>query len=98
MDQESMEMFGKVLDKLDSIDGRLDKMENRLDKVENRLDKVENRLDVIEVRQNKMSSQLTELQLSQKLFEMNTNRNLAKLQDSVDTIEEILKMNDLLPR
>ena len=91
MDKESMEMFEKVLDRLDKID-------SRLDKVDSRLDKADNRLNNMEVRQNKMSEQLTELQLSQKLFEMNTNKKFAKLQDSVDTIEEILKINDLLPR
>lgn len=91
MDKESMEMFEKVLDRLDKID-------SRLDKVDSRLDKADNRLNNMEVRQNKMSEQLTELQLSQKLFEMNTNKKFAKLQDSVDTIEEILKINELLPR
>ena len=91
MDKESMEMFEKVLDRLDKIDGRLDKVDSRLDKADNRLNNME-------VRQNKMSEQLTELQLSQKLFEMNTNKKFAKLQDSVDTIEEILKINELLPR
>ena len=98
MDKESMEMFEKVLDRLDKIDSRLDKIDSRLDKVDSRLDKADNRLNNMEVRQNKMSEQLTELQLSQKLFEMNTNKKFAKLQDSVDTIEEILKINELLPR
>lgn len=84
MDNESREMFQKILDRLDKIDNRLDKMDNRL--------------DVMEVKQNKMSDQLTELQLSQKLFEMNTNKKLARLQDGMDTVEEILKLNELLPR
>lgn len=84
MDKESMEMFQKILDRLDKMDSRLDKMDSRL--------------DVMEIRQNKMSEQLTELQISQKLFEMNTNKKLARLQDAVDTIEEILRMNELIPR
>ena len=37
------------------------------------------------------------MQLSQKLFEMNANKKFARLQDGMDTIEEILKMNELLP-
>lgn len=60
--------------------------------------KLFDRLDVIEVKQNKMSEQLTELQLSQKLFELNTNKKLARLQDGMDTVEEVLKMNELIPR
>ena len=67
-------------------------------KLLDKIDKIDNRLDVIDVKQNKMSDQLTELQLSQKLFEMNTNKKLARLQDGMDTIEEILKLNELLPR
>lgn len=67
-------------------------------KILDKIDKIDNRLDVMEVKQNKMSDQLTELQLSQKLFEMNTNKKLARLQDGMDTVEEILKLNELLPR
>ncbi len=67
-------------------------------KLFDRLDKIDSRLDVMEVKQNKMSEQLTELQLSQKLFELNTNKKLARLQDGMDTVEEILKMNELIPR
>ena len=84
MDKESMEMFQKILDRLDKMDSRLDKMDSRL--------------DVMEVKQNKMHEQLTELQLSQKLFELNTNKKLARLQDGMDTVEEILKLNELIPQ
>ena len=84
MDKESMEMFQKILD--------------RLDKMDNRLDKMDNRLEVMEIKQNKMHEQLTELQLSQKLFELNTNKKLARLQDGMDTVEEILKINELIPQ
>lgn len=99
MDQEkNTEMFVKILDRLDEIDNRLNNIDNCLDKVDNRLDKVDNRLDNMEVRQNKMAAQLAELQLAQKHFEVNMNKKYARLQDSVDTIEEILKINNLLPR
>lgn len=67
-------------------------------KILDRLDKMDSRLGVMEVKQNRMSDQLTELQVSQKLFELNTNKKLARLQDGLDTVEEILKMNELLPR
>lgn len=74
------------------------KLDERLKPINDRLDKIDNRLNVMEVRQNKMSEQLAEVQLSQKLFEMNTNKKLARLQDGMDTVEEILKMNELIPR
>lgn len=66
--------------------------------INDRLEKIDNRLDVIELKQNKMSEHLTEFQLSQKLFELNTNKKLARLQDGLDTVEEVLKMNELIPR
>ena len=67
-------------------------------KILDRLDKMDNRLEVMEIKQNKMHEQLTELQLSQKLFELNNNKKLARLQDGMDTVEEILKMNELIPQ
>lgn len=82
----------------DMMDNKLKPINDRLDKMDSRLDKMDNRLDVMEVRQNKMSDQLTELQLSQKIFELNTNKKLARLQDAMDTVEEILKINELIPR
>ena len=77
---------------------KLDKLIETVAQMNDRLDKIDSRLDVMEVKQNKMSDQLTELQLSQKLFELNTNKKLARLQDGMDTVEEILKMNELIPR
>lgn len=82
----------------DIIDKKIKPINDRLDKMDDHLDKMDNRLDVMEIKQNKMLDQLTELQLSQKLFELNTNKKLARLQDAIDTVEEILKMNELIPR
>ena len=84
---------------LQAISDMMDKkLDERLAPINKRLDKIDNRLDVMEVKQNKMHEQLTELQLSQKLFELNTNKKLARLQDGMDTVEEILKMNELIPQ
>lgn len=92
------EKLNKLLVTVVQMQGRFDKMDERLDKMDERFDKMDNRLEVMEVRQNKMHEQLTELQLSQKLFELNTNKKLARLQDGLDTVEEILKMNELIPQ
>ena len=96
MDAESREVFDKVLGKLDKIDNRLDKIEDRLDKAEFRLDKIDNRLDIMEIKQNKMSEQITELQLAQKRFELNANKKFARLQDGMDAVEEILRIDELI--
>lgn len=76
----------------------LNAIKELLKPINDRLDKIDGRLNVMEVKQNKMSEQLSEIQLSQKLFEMNTNKKLARLQDGMDTAEEILKINELIPR
>ena len=97
--QAISDMMDKKLDeRFQPVNARLDKMESGLNKMEGRLDKMESRLNVMEVKQNKMHDQLTELLLSQKLFEMNANKKFARLQDGMDTIEEILKINELIPR
>lgn len=85
-------------EKLDLILSRLDKVDSRLDKVDSRLDKVDSRLEMLEVWNKKTSEQVAELQVAQKLFELSTNKKLARLQDSMDTVEEILKLNNLIPR
>lgn len=93
-----MALTGEDLKALsDMIDKKLKPINKRLDKMDNRLDKMDNRIQVLEVKQDRLSEQLTEMQLSQKLFEMNANKKFARLQDGMDTIEEILKMNDLIP-
>ena len=83
MDKETREMFQEIIDRFDGVNTRFDKLENRM--------------EVMEVKQDKTQNQLAELQLSQKLFEMNTNKKLARLQDGLDTVEEILKMHELIP-
>lgn len=92
------EKLNKLLETVVQMQGRFDKIDERLDKMDERFDKMDNRIEVMEVKQNKMHEQLTELQLSQKLFELNTNKKLARLQDGLDTVEEILKMNELIPQ
>lgn len=83
MDKETKEMFQMIIDRLDKVDSRFDKMDNRM--------------EVMEIKQDKTHEQLTELQLSQKLFELNNNKKLARLQDGIDMMEEILRMHELIP-
>lgn len=69
-----------------------------LQPINDRLDIIDNRLSTMEVKQDRMAEQLVQMQLSEKLFEMNSNKKFARLQDGMDTIEEIMKMNELIPR
>ena len=101
-DSEKLELILNRLDQMDDkhdkMESRLDGVEGRLDKVDSKLDKVDNRFEMLEVWQKKTSDQVAELQVAQKLFELNTNKKLARLQDGMDTVEEILKLNELIPR
>lgn len=76
MDKESMEMFQKMLERLDRIDGRL---------------------DILEMKQDLTAKKLDDLQLDVKIFERDTKRNFHKLNDEMDTVIEILKVNGLIP-
>lgn len=90
MDKESMEMFQKILGRLDTIDGRLVKMDERLGKMDERL-------DILEMKQDLTAKKLDDLQLDVKIFERDTKRNFHKLNDEMDTVIEILKVNGLIP-
>ncbi|MCI8982112.1 MAG: hypothetical protein HFG78_06860 [Hungatella sp.] len=86
------------------MDSRFDKMEDRLngidfrfDKIDVRFDWTDSRLEVLTARQNKMTRQLSELRLIQNMFMMSTNKKLRRLLDGIETIEEILKINHLMP-
>ena len=95
---EAMDQRLDAMDRrFETIEQRLDAMDQRLDTMDKRFDRIENRLDVIEFKQDRMSEQLKEIDARQKLFEVHTNRKIAKLQDGMDTIVEILRLNNLVP-
>ncbi len=89
MDSESREMFQKLFDKLDIIDGRLDKMDGRLNKVEGRL-------EILEIMQDRTAKKLDDLQLDIAVAQRNTRHDIHDLKDEMETVIEVLKMNNLL--
>ncbi len=88
--------FDQMDNRLDRMDARLDQMDNRIDRIDVRLDQMENKLKIIEVKQKRMAEQLAEVQLSQQYFELSTNKKLAKLQDEMDAIVVVLKIDELI--
>lgn len=84
--------------RLEKVENRLDKVENRLDKVENRLDKVENRLDNLELMLKLTNEKMENLQVEVTLFERNVRRDIHKLNDEMETVIEVLKQKEILPR
>ncbi len=98
--------------RLDTIDGRLDTMDGRLDTMDGRLNTMDGRLNVMDVRLNVMddcikvikfkvdrnSERISNLSLDMKVLERNIRTDLRKLSDENETIIEILKIRDILPR
>jgi len=76
MDNESKEMFQKILDRLDKMDGRFDVIEHKQDRTEKKVDDL--RLDVA-------------------VAERDIRRDIHELKDEMETVIEVLKMNDMLP-
>lgn len=104
MDSETRAFFQQIIGRFDQIDGRLDKIEQRMDSLEQRMenleqrmDKLEYRMDLMEVKQDRLKDQLEELQLSQRMSERAAKKKFTSLQDGIDAIEEILKINRIIP-
>ena len=98
MDNEKLlQALSDMIDnKLEPIYQRLDQMDDRFDRMDNRLDQMDNRLKIIAIKQKRMAEQLAEVQLSQQYFELSTNKRLAKLQDEIDAIVVVLKIDKLI--
>lgn len=70
MDKESMEMFQKILD----------------------------RLDIIELKQDRTSKKLEDLRIDVAVAERDIRRDIHELKDEMETVIEVLKMNEMIPR
>jgi len=77
MDNESKEMFQKILD---------------------RLDKMDNKIDIIELKQDRTAKKLEDLRLDVAVAERDIRRDIHELKDETETVIEVLKMHELLPR
>ena len=82
--------------RFDGIDNRLDVMDERFDGIDKRLDKVDHRLDILEYKQERTSKKLDDLQIDVKILERDMKRDLHKLQDGMDTLIELMKINKIV--
>ena len=73
-------------------------MDVQLKPINDRLDKIEGRLDVMEVIQKRNTRKLDDLKLDIKIAERDIKRDIHDLNDEMDTVIEILKIHDILPR
>ena len=105
MDNESKEMFQKLFDKIDSmdqhmmaIDNHMTAIDNHMTTIDSRLDKLDTRMDMMEVIMKRTVKKLDDLQLDVKIAERDIRRDIHDLNDEMETVIEILRMNDMLPR
>ncbi len=87
-----------INDRLDKMDSRLDKMDGRLNDMDDRLDKTDSRLDAIEMKQDITTKKLDDLRLDVAISERDIRRDIHKLNDGMETVVEVLKQHELLPR
>ena len=88
MDEKLDERFKKELGPM-----RTDMKEMRKD-----IQGLKGSVDLLNVKVDRNTRKLKELDLSVRNLEHSSNKKLAGLQDGMDTVEEILKMNELIPR
>ena len=84
MDKESMEMFQKILDRLDSMDGRLDVMDFQFTKVDERF-------DVMGMKQGLIAKKLDDLWLDVKIAERDIREDFHKFGNEMGTVIDIIK-------
>jgi len=90
--------FDKMDDRFDKMDDRFDKMDDRIDKMDIRFDKMDSRLDVIELKVDRTAKKLEDFRLDVAIAERDIRHNIHELKDEMETVIEVLKMNELLPR
>lgn len=85
-------------EKLDPINGRLDGVDKRLDRMDKRIDGLDRRLTVIEVKQDRTAEKLDDLQVDVKNTERNIKKAIHKLNDEMETVIEVLRVHEMMPR
>lgn len=66
--------------------------------INDRLDKMDDRLDIIELKQDRTTKKLEDLRLDVAIAERDIRRDIHELKDEMETVIEVLKMNELIPQ
>lgn len=90
LDQKFKKELAPIYERLDHIDARLDNMDRRLDRADDNF-------KYLDVKLNKTIDKLESLDLSFGLFAQSTKKDIARLQDGMDTVTEVLRINKLIP-
>ncbi len=66
--------------------------------INDRLDKMDDCLDIIELKQDRTAKKLEDLRLDVAVAERDIRRDIHELKDEMETVIEVLKMNELIPQ
>lgn len=84
---------------LQAISDMMDKkLDERLAPINKRLDKIDNRFDILEHKQDRTEKKVDSLRLDVAVAERDIRRDILELKDEMETVIEVLKMNDLIPQ
>lgn len=78
---------------LEAIQG----LQKEMQDVKTEISQINDRLAVIELKQDRHSNKLESLELDVKAGFFTMDKKIKRLQDSSETIEQILKMNNMIP-
>lgn len=70
-------------------------MDTKLDEL---LKPINDRLDIIELKQDRTAKKLEDLRLDVAIAERDIRRDVHELKDEMETVIEVLKMNELIPQ
>lgn len=59
---------------------------------------INDRLDIIELKQDRTTKKLEDLRLDVAVAERDIRRDIHELKDEMETVIEVLKMNELIPQ
>lgn len=84
---------------LQAISEMMDKkLDERLKPINDRLDKMDSRFDIIELKLDRTTKKVEDLQIDIAVSERRIKRDIDELKDEMETVIEVLKMNDMIPR
>lgn len=75
-----------------------DKLNTQLKPINDRLDAMDNRLNIIELKQDRTIKKLEDLRIDVAVAERDIRRDVFELKDEMETVIEVLRTNEMLPR
>lgn len=84
-------------EKLDKLLETVVEMKGRLNKMDDQFKKMDNHFDILEHKQDRTEKKVDSLRLDVAVAERDIRRDILELKDEMETVIEVLKMNELVP-